>query len=756
MTSSQYKKDSILITAGQPVTELLLIVKGSVLAVFPGGEFVLEKGDVAGICEAASAIHKVTYTAAEDTTVVAYPFSGMDTLESLFYSNADLASLFGLSAFKQMQNMLRRYGMIEYECNSLYSTCHEDYENYIKLCSGNMVAPRALPLLDSLTPFEGEDPMEGWLVSYYGGIYHMFSSGGASAFAKEPTAAAGLIGKTSLDTMVLLDAYEAMHEYQTYAYSVYMNAELEDLFDLYSSLYFKAGQEAADNTVLKNTISRLVMQLKDVKCIPDGLAASRIEDFNNRESALMKPRQGTDNISEDTAQYLAALAGSADVILSYSEVEHDTAVAFKESLLALRSLEDPGSTDDKASRLRRQLTDLFYTVYEKAFLKSLEDAELPMAVKLFLYFGYADEVLAGPENAAYLYTLADSLAENRSPGVYTLYDWLLAIYRGEKEPSRNKFDEDYSDYVHTLKTGRKISDAQEKLLLKDNRKKVEFELKNMFPMVNKMTYGRISTYCPVFTAQQAIKPLMSCYVSPASVSHALNRIKNLDYSAFYRETIFTNENVPREYIHVEYLPDFILMPNVGTRGVMWQEIEGKRRTTPSRMMLPVFSLEDIDNIVIRLTGEYRWEMCKRIQGARWNDISDSSLTSEYFDYIQFYKKNHDLSPDAKEKIKNSLQKAKNSFKEMFVRDYLLWILFEGAGSPRLNKLARSILFTYCPFCQGVRETLKSNPLYKELLERYDLKTKQRLHHLNILEQKLKNSGIPMPPELELEMEYTKG
>ena len=62
-------------------------------------------------------------------------------------------------------------------------------------------------------------------------------------------------------------------------------------------------------------------------------------------------------------------------------------------------------------------------------------------------------------------------------------------------------------------------------------------------------------------------------------------------------------------------------------------------------------------------------MCKRIQGSRWNDISDSSLTSEYFDYIQFYRKNHDLSADAKERIKNRLQKAKNSYKEMYDNDY---------------------------------------------------------------------------------------
>ena len=40
---------------------------------------------------------------------------------------------------------------------------------------------------------------------------------------------------------------------------------------------------------------------------------------------------------------------------------------------------------------------------------------------------------------------------------------------------------------------------------------------------------------------------------------------------------------------------------------------------------------------------------------RWNDITEPSLTSEYCDYIQFYRKNHDLSAEAKEKIKNALK-----------------------------------------------------------------------------------------------------
>ena len=204
------------------------------------------------------------------------------------------------------------------------------------------------------------------------------------------------------------------------------------------------------------------------------------------------------------------------------------------------------------------------------------------------------------------------------------------------------------------------------------------------------------------------------------------------------------------------MPDIILMPNVGIRGVMWQEIEGKYRNSSGRMLFSIFHLEDLTTSFIRMTGEFRWELCKRIQGNRWNDVSDRSLTSEYFDYIQFYKKNHDLSSEAKERIRTSLQRSKNSFKEMFVRDYTIWILFEGNGSPRLNKVARQILFTYCPFPADICESLSQNPLYTDLLNQHRLHTAQRLHHLELVVQKLKNSKSPIPDTIRHEITFAEG
>ena len=87
---------------------------------------------------------------------------------------------------------------------------------------------------------------------------------------------------------------------------------------------------------------------------------------------------------------------------------------------------------------------------------------------------------------------------------------------------------------------------------------------------------------------------------------------------------------------------------------------------------------------------------------------------------------------------------------------MIWVLFEGAGSPRLNKVARQIMFTYCPFPEEICSTLAQNPIYSELLDRRKIKVAQGLHHLDVLTRKLQNGNIPVPETVEQERYYISG
>jgi hypothetical protein len=360
-----------------------------------------------------------------------------------------------------------------------------------------------------------------------------------------------------------------------------------------------------------------------------------------------------------------------------------------------------------------------------------------------------DADLVGHESADQLFSIADSYRGNPGLGVYTISEWLTAIYEGRKEPSRSELDEDYSERIKALLSSKKIDDKEAVRMLKDREAKLMFEIENVFPITNKVTCGTISAFGPLLADHNAIKPPQDVILTAEAVRAIIDEIRGIDFSAYYRETRFESEELATfsERLHIEVLPDVILMPNVGLRGIMWQEIEGRTRTTPARMFMPVFPQNDPKTLLIRLTSEFRWEMCRRIQGTRWNDLTDPSLTSEFCDYLQFYRSNRNLSLEVKDIIRNELASARNNYKTVFSSYYSVWILYESQGLARLNKHVRKVMMTYCPFPREMREKLFTNPQFTEALNRYNNRSRQRVKTLTNMVQKITQSGKKAPKEL---------
>lgn len=739
--------------AGQPLTALHLITSGSVRVYSPTGEYLIGKGDVIGICEICSEVHFLAYETVEAVHIMNYPLPNPEALQDLFIRNPDLASISVISAFRQMYTVLNHCEESALKCGNLYNRLHEHLTAYQAFCEQYRLPAKELSDIEQVTTYVGMETPDMWLTDYYQGLLQICSANPSAPVARESAVATGFLRKASLDFRKTFLSLQEQFRYQQQLLHFYISSEGEDLFSCYTNLFYQVAQASADTSDIYTAIQGVISTITSNAALDKPQLAARVQSF--RENL---PRLGAKQPKVSDTPHAEAheqLADSLYTILEYAGADIETSSTFRRNVDAYKQLSDKSSSDEQACRLRRQLTEGFYVIYTHVLQKSLTDAApLPLPVRMFLSFGYVDEELAGTANSEYLCKLINEPDKETGDGVYTFYDWIKNIYEGKKQPSRNEFGEDYMDYLHKQKASGKLSEQELRDLTDNPMRKVEFELRNLFPTVNKITYGRVTTFCPIFAADNILKELSSCHVTAAAIRSVLDKIRSIDYSAFYRETLNMDSPVAqKETIHVECLPDIILMPNAGIRGVTWQEIEGRKRTTPARMMLSIFHMEDLFTTTIRLVGDYRWEMCKRVQGARWNDLSERSLTSEYFDYIQFYKKNNDLSPEAKERIRQSLMGAKNSFKEMFIRDYLLWIMLESSASPRLNKIARQILFTYCPFSSEVRQKVQSNPLYGELLRRYDVRCQQQLNRLNKLCQKLRNEGTRVPETIEQEVEY---
>lgn len=760
METREINSGSVIVSEGESLNSIYLIKSGLVLASFEGGEITLKKGDVIGLLNTETGISSFTYTALEACTLVVIPFKNLYSVKDIIKTKPENARTFISSVINQVVALINLYFESKDNASDIYKMCFEYYDKYVELCARNGVMARSLPGLDSFCELHLDNDLPDWIPGFYSS-FRDFPLELNQSIASYPGFILGLIVQAEESSETILGIINLINSYCVENLSILLDESGIDMFDLYSTLLFRLAPQSTDANMAKEKLDALIEYFKQCKNLDTNLVYERAADFfaksNGYETAPTKA-----DLDEAKAVSLAPsninLGHSLDVILEYADTDSELSNAFRKLIMQYKKVEDKNSTEDVVRKLKSALTDCFYKVYSAVVRKAVEDAAPSEIIKMFINFGYVDEELAGSENAAYLYNISKNYDGVVESGIYTALEWFKAIFSKRKDPGRNEFDVDYLSNLHEMKVGNKITADQEARMANDPWGRLDFELNSMFPVVNKITFGRLSSFCPVFSAHDAIKPLPSCLVTPDTLLESLKNIKEVDYGAFYRETIYANEKagITSEFISVEIMPDIILMPNIGLRGVMWQEIEGKKRTTPARFIISALHTEDIQTTMTRLAGEFRWEMCKRVQGSRWNDVSDRSLTSEYFDYVQFYKKNSELSPDAKEKIKQSLIKSKNSFKEMFVRDYIIWVMFEGTGSPRLNKIARQILCTYCPFPYELRQKTAANPLYKEMLERYEMKTAQKLHRFDNLLTKLKALNINPPDELLIHRNFLIG
>lgn len=754
MAGTMIRKSEVICGSEQPMTTLYLITQGSVRVQCSGGSYQIGGGDVIGICEICSEVHFLSYTALEDTVLMPYPLKGMEALSDLLQKRPNIAKLFILSLFRQFNALMEQSSVSEVNSGELYRRMRHDRDLYASLCGKHQVQARSLAETDGIQDWLEDSPDE-WLNGYYVALRRIYMGEDCDVLLQEAGLSLGVLRKGSLDFRKTYAVLESQYQYCSQIVNCYFSPSGNDLFDALTKLYYRLCQMGENSGGLYESIERALHLPEEYATPQEAQAAERVEAFRKREETLAHPEVSQSVGDGSREDILQLLQGSLETILDFAGLNQEAEASFRQHVTHYRSVGDKNSTSDECVRLRKVLTEEFYLLYSEVFERSLSVSQLPVPVRMFLYFGYVDPDLAGEDNSVSLYRLSCYMNAPGQSGVYTFYDWLMAIYRGEKSPSRSELDSDYDDFVQQQKRKGSITAAEAAALANNSMEKVRYELQNLFPSANKVTFGRITTFCPLFTAENVLKDLKASFVSPDKVSNALEMLKKIDFSAFYRETLDYPESqaLSREPIHVEYLPDIILMPNAGIKGSLWQEIEGRKRNSPSRMVLPAFYMEDLDTAIVRMTGEFRWELCKRIQSGRWNDVSEPSLTSEYFDYMQFYKKNSELSKDAKEKLQNSLTRAKNSFREMFVRDYIVWIFYEGSGSARLNKVARRILFAYCTFPASLDGMVEQNPMYADLIGRQKIQSGQRIHKLGILKQKLNNSGAAVPDCLEREIKF---
>lgn len=538
----------------------------------------------------------------------------------------------------------------------------------------------------------------------------------------------------------------------------------DSLFNTIGKLALALAEKGSHNSIVDRAVDEIVEKINETEMFLTEKAGMDITLDRERMEKLYFALLSGDTVADEESEDLDApgieyLYDSLEQITEYAPVHLKVKSEFKENIEKFMALGDKFDKAPEVTALRKQITNGFFEIYEAIIFRSFEDKDIPLAVKLFLDFGYVSEKLLTEEELKTILSLQPKKCSNEEGcHMYTMRRWLKAVYDGVKSTSKNEYDLDYEQYLRELVKEKKIEKKEVAIELADKDKRTRFECQNMFRYADRVVSGNISAFVPVLCSDGIFNSIANSYVTEEKINLSVNKIEEIDYSVFYKDRLVSYErlDVSKTTVIDRIPPDIIVFPIYGKNCIMWQDIAGKRRNTKGRIFMPILLEKDLDTEMIRTLAAFRWEKCRTDMGNRWNDFRYPSLTSEYSDYLQFYRKNTELTQERKTKIRAQLQQCNNRHKDVFTKDYMDWIQKESRGAMKLSRVARNIMFTYCPLSNEVFKAIEGQTIYAEAAKKYIRENRAAIKNVEMVIRKFEREGMDVPEELQDTLEYLKG
>ncbi len=769
---AELKKNSInqiikgmnIFEAGDAVTEIGLVIKGRVRIQAEGVNLMVGSGNFLGLCDLDGGVHSVTYVAETNLAVYSFASAGMQgTVAALIKAKKDYAPLMVSTLCKYIRELYKIYSELEQGSSRLWKFITDSYQTYQNIGKNTGITVMALRGIEDLGEYQPGASEDQEKVEYYRACAEI-----PPEVQKAYFSCSGIITMYHIKEQAALVG-ELISRCKNRAEYLRSLADLIILNDksLYHSvlqqvtMLQRVGENAAEASSLFDDVIDQINSLENLLLDRAGIDLQIDHDFMEQayyqllsgggsNSNNAKLADGDIALVEHNFVDVGELSGALDTILDYGELDGEQQQSFREYIQSFIDMQDKFATDDEARTLRRNIIKTYYDLYQKVFLKDYQSSEdTPLVIDLFLRYGFLSEKLVTDSIMEELLGLDTSHSGMGACSVYDMKEWLTLIIKGEKEPSKSEFDLDYDENLREMKKTGQITAEMQQEMSHDTNAKFEYELQNMFKVNHRLMFSQATAFVPFMFTECCTSSIDRSYLSKDKVNATIQRLKQIDFSVFYRESLYSKEGsaFTKEFIQEEVYPDIVMFPGYGNKGVMWQEISGRRRNSKGRFLLPIFMEGELDADMIKLLGRFRWELCRTIQGSAWNNIQIKSLTSEYSDFVQFYKKNRELSEDKKQKLKMQIQKCRNNTREVFVQDYENWIKHEANGGLLLSKPVREIMATYCPFSKELREKVGEQPMFRDAMAKFMRERGKKIKEYDLKFKVWQKDDIEVPEEI---------
>lgn len=738
-----------------------MILKGSVWVQTPFAGFRLTCGEILGLSDKLFSNYSMTYTAEDDVNI--YPFVlDKKSYKPLFKKEPQFIVSFYKSYMTQLQIMLKLYDLYAKTTSAMYSKLvigDAKFQNLSKNFTENIIPlGNYEQIKERISKNYLENSEDEYLRDFLRIDLYPFCImvKDCPEFASEVL----LLAKEKSDLL-----YDKINEFKKCLdeiIALYCGSGEKNLFTNYYKLCMaiidtKGNSDIAIAELDKiiNDALNLTTLFKDEFNLSCPIETERLNDMRNSLFNPMASKEEQKALysysKEQIENCLNAVNNLTEFLLDFAEYGDGPKNDFINSLNAYRLQQKTRFNKDVSRGFIKRFEDDYLNLYERVYLQTKIKQETPMPVLLFLDYGLLSEKYIEQEELFKLFHFAKNNSFESKYNIYTFRTWLDTIYNGTNKPSKNELDEDYEDFVRNIKKTRSLSQEEEKQMLEDVDAKIDYEIKHFFKSNMRYLFASNATYCPFVNEFDYSKNITTMLNTVNEIERAIDKWLAIDYMLFYRdELVCVNHlgKIEKFNIQTEVLPNMIILPIFGQKGCMWQEIASRSRREPARMTIPMYKVQNDDEMILEMFGKYKWEYVRTEMGARWNDITYKSLTSEYSDYILFFKKNKDLSDITKNKIKERLVSARNSISEVFTYDYIQYIRFEAAGSPRLNKVSRDILARYCPLKADMRAKLEINPMFEREMNSVNAKLMQKKKEVNNKLIKLVKEGTEIPSSVK--------
>lgn len=752
-------KGTVLFQEGEQMEWLAILLAGKILIKNKCYRIVKAQGTFLGLADLQKGVYSSDYMVMEDAVVLALPIYEKEPIRSLIAKNNDYRAIMISSQCKHFIGLYRIYESLQKMSESLYNFVKTSYRTYQEIHQRVGIPTIEISAIDELQTYDSSIDIVEEQVHFYEEASRIPLSINKTYFAYSEDMVVYLNEILTNYINQCVEECNNLLEYTEQIVELLNGSSGRSLFEYSAMLGRDLKREGKIDKELIDSLQGIVEQLSEVEHVVNENTMTKVSYPIDEMKETVRTLASKELSAEEQAEKEAAealvqrdfltLKDSMQQIIDFSGLEEETLTTFKEAVEFFVHASDRLSVEDDMKKQKKNITNGFFPLYQACYYKKLSSAKIPAAVKLFLNYGYVDERLLTEEQLLFLCGVEEEKEESGPCHVYTMCEWLDAIRNGEKDPSKSEFDEDYVESLRTMRKQGEITEEEQKQLLNDMGKRVDFEINNMFKCNDRTCYGQPSSYVPILYKDVLYGYMDKLLVTKKKLNESVERLNRLDYSVFYREVIYSNAelNIVNDSVMKNVFPDIIMIPVYGINASMWQEISGRSKQTPGRFLFPALSGTNIDDLMLKMFGRFHWELCRCVMGMAWNDVKTKSLTSEYMDYIQFYRKNREISEEWRDKIKLQIQKARNNSREIFLIDYENWMRNESNASMKLNKVAREILATYVPFNKEYRDKLGVQRPYEVAMARYGRNMVKKKQELDLKLKAIRKVTEDIPEEI---------